>query len=83
MTLSQRLFMWKEGALLNTATSISHFRFSESISAFSKLRHGAIYATAWLYERAKLCVPFAVASSVRHRDVAYERCVKKVVIYSD
>jgi len=25
-------------------------------------------------------VPFAVASSVRHRDVAYERCVKKAVI---
>ena len=25
----------------------------------------------------------AVASSARHRDVAYERCVKKVVIYSD
>jgi len=25
----------------------------------------------------------AIASSVRHTDVAYERCVKKAIIYSD
>jgi len=32
------------------------------------------------YERAKLCVAFAVASELRGMDAAYERCVKKVVI---
>ena len=32
--------------LLNVATTISPLSFSESMTAFSKLRHGAIYATA-------------------------------------
>jgi len=62
-----------------TATTLP-LSFSESITDFSKLRYGAIYATAYCYERAKLCVPFAVASSFRDMDVAYERCVKMTVI---
>ena len=68
--------------MYNTATTTPLLSFSESITDFSEKRHGAIYAAAQSYERAKLCVPFAVASSVRDMDVESERCVKKVVIYS-
>ena len=45
-----------------------------------KAKSKANHATAYCYERAKLCVPSVVASSVRDMDVESEWCVKKAVI---
>ena len=46
-------------------------RFSETRNAFSKVRQRIIR---------QYCVLSRRASSARHRDVAYERCLKKAVI---